>query len=157
LTTPLRTKDKKCPYDLSSFDSYKKSIGQKALSGVDAYIRITENKSSSSKSGYSIQPYLVVSEDVRELISCVFGDAEYFAFLVQEDAHLFAIVPSDRGTILPIVSKKAKRTRIRQMYIGRALPAIKRMFGNDISRIELSVEYYDECVVFKPTGKVVRN
>ena len=157
MTTPLETKNKKCPYDLSSFDSYKKSIGQKLPCGVDAYIRISENKSCSSKRGYSIQTYLVVSEDVRELISCVFGDAEHFAFMVQEDARIFAIVPSDRGTILPVNSKKSKRTKIRQMYIGRALPAIKRMFGDDIFRIELSVEYYDECVVFKPTGKVVRN
>ena len=153
MTTPLLTKDKKCPYDLDSFTNTKKK-GRifRAASGIDAYIRITK----SAKDNSFTNVFLVVSVEVRELISCVFDKKDRFDFLVQEDARVFAIRPSNSGNLLPLDSRKNKSDMIRQMSIVSALPTLRKMFGDDALRIELSVEYYDECVIFKPNGNVVR-
>lgn len=147
--------NKKCPYDLDSFVSFEKSHGQhRAPVGLEAYIRITKSASKSTSGDY-YHAYLVVNEDVRELISCVFGTNERFRFMVNEYARIFAIVPSAEGALLPIKSRKNKSTKIRQMSIIPALPMLRKMFGDDAVRVELSVEYYDDCVAFKPTGQVV--
>jgi len=125
-----------------------------AARDIDAYIRIT-GYSDGRKKKDSSYTYLVVSDDVRELIRCVFGDEEQFKFMINEQARVFAIVPDARGNTLTIAAKKNKSAKTRQMSIASARPKLKKMFGDDAIRIELSVEYYDNCVVFRPTGSVV--
>lgn len=145
------TTNNNCPYDLSSFintTTHNTRIG--ATAKYEAYVRVSPVTDANPLG----QVFLNMSNDVYELVCCSIPDCERFSFLVNEEARIFALQGNPTGSKIAHTGTQAKRGTRREMSISGSRQIIKRIYGNNAMSIFLTAEYYDGCVIFRPTGEI---